>query len=80
MASQFDLQPRIERLQAAGLTVASDYKGAPPKWLTTALNDSDAHVLNCKGTRPDDTVVLLKLSKLEQILIAAGDSQIRVVP
>jgi hypothetical protein len=37
MASRFDLQPRIERLQAAGLVVESDYQGNPPKWLMGAL-------------------------------------------
>jgi hypothetical protein len=77
MASRFDLEPRIEALQATGLVVESDYKGDPPKWLSTALIGVDLRVLNCKGTKVDDTVVMVRLSKLEHILVAAGDSWIK---
>ena len=74
MASRFDLAPRIAALQATGLTVATDYQGKPPKWLMGALADVDLRVLNCKGTKADDTVVMVKLATLEQLVIASGDS------
>jgi hypothetical protein len=73
MASQFDLAPRIEALQAAGLVIATDYQGRPAKWLTSALTDVDFCVLNCKGVGTNDTVVLVKLATLEQLVLAAGD-------
>jgi hypothetical protein len=68
MASRFDLEPRVERLQAAGLVVESDYQGNPPKWLMGALANVDLRVLNCKGIKVDDTVVMVRLSKLEELL------------
>jgi len=77
MASRFDLEPRIEALQAAGLNVDTDYRGDPPKWLTLALNDVDLHIINCKGVKADDTVILVKLTKLEQLIIVAGDSRVK---
>jgi hypothetical protein len=73
MASRFDLAPRIEALQAAGLNVGSDYKGDPPKWLVSALDDVDLRVVNVKGIKADDTVVMVKLATLEQFVLAAGD-------
>jgi len=68
MASQHDLAPRLAALQAQGLRVAGDYKGTPAKWLTTALKTCDAYVINCKGVGVDSTVVMVKLSKLEQLM------------
>jgi hypothetical protein len=72
MASRFDLAPRIEALQAAGLMVTSDYQGKPAKWLTTALADCDMHVLNCKGVKVDDTLCMVRLSKFEQLISNLG--------
>lgn len=74
MASSFDLAPRLAALQAAGLTVASDYKGAPAQWLATALDGTDARVKNCKGIGADDTVVMIRLSKLEELIAAGRES------
>jgi hypothetical protein len=71
MASRFDLQPRIEALQATGLNVGSDYQGNPPKWLVGALADVDLRVVNVKGTKVDDTIVLVKLSEFERLLASA---------
>ena len=68
LASSFDLAPRLAALQAAGYVVASDYRGDPPKWLTTALQDVDLHIVNCKGVKVDDTPVLLKLATLEELV------------
>jgi hypothetical protein len=75
MASQFDLAPRIEALQAAGLNVGSDYKGDPPKWLVGALADVDLRVLNCKGIEADNTVVMMKLSEVEKLLAAVKEKE-----
>ena len=71
MASQFDLAPRIAALQASGLVVTSEYRGNPPAWLTSALDGVDLHVLNCKGVKVDDTIVMVRLAKLEQLIAAA---------
>ena len=68
MASQFDLAPRLAALKAAGLVVEGDYKGSPAKWLVTALKGRDAYVLNCKGVNADNTIVMVKLSKLEELM------------
>ena len=72
MASRFDLEPRIAALQDKGLAVTSDYKGAPPQWLTTSLDGCDVRVVNTKGTKPDDVVVMIKLSKLEELVAASA--------
>ena len=71
MASQFDLAARIEALQASGLTVESEYKGNPPAWLTSALSNADLRVINCKGIGADNTIVMVRLGKLEQLIAAA---------
>jgi hypothetical protein len=71
MASQFDLGPRIEALQATGLIVTSEYRGTPPQWLVSALADVDVHIVNCKGIGADDTIVMVRLGKLEQLIAAA---------
>ena len=68
MASQFDLAPRLAALQAQGLAVESDYKGSPVQWLTAALNGVDLRVINVKGIRADDTVVMVRLSRLEELM------------
>ena len=36
--------------------------------LTTALDDVDVHVVNAKGVKLDDTVVMVRLGKLEGLL------------
>jgi hypothetical protein len=82
MASQFDLAPRLAALEAAGMAVTSEYRGAPPQWLTTALDGVDLRVVNCKGVKPDDVVVMVKLSKLEELVAAANTNHLmeRVTP
>jgi len=71
MASQFDLAPRLAALQAQGLKIESEYKGSPAKWLTTALKDCDARIINAKGTKADNVVVMLRLSTLEALTATA---------
>ena len=68
MASQFDLAPRLAALQASGLSVASDYRGTPARWLVHALDDCDCRVINVKGSKADDTVCMVRLSKLEELV------------
>lgn len=68
MASQFDLAPRLADLQDAGLKVSSHYRGVPSIWLTSALDDVDICVVNVKGVKTDDTVVMIRLSKLEELV------------
>jgi hypothetical protein len=77
MASRFDLEPRIEALQAAGLVVESEYRGSPPKWVSTALDGVDLYIVNCKGTKTNDTLVLVRLSKLEELLETESACQLR---
>jgi hypothetical protein len=74
MASQFDLAPRLAALQAQGLKIESEYKGSPAKWLTTALNGVDMRVVNCKGTKADNVLVMVRLSELEKLLTDKGES------
>ena len=71
MASRFDLAPRLAQLQERGLVVASDYKGSPSAWLLSALEGCDVRVINVKGIKLDDTPVLVRLSKLEELIAAA---------
>jgi len=71
MASQFDLAPRLSALQDAGLKVSSHYRGVPSIWLTSALDDVDVACINIKGVKLDDTIVMVKLSKLEELVAAA---------
>lgn len=68
MASQFDLAPRLAALQASGLAVTSDYQGNPAKWLQQALDGCDCLVVNIKGTKADDVPVMVRLSKLEELI------------
>jgi hypothetical protein len=75
MASQFDLAPRLAALQAQGLKIESEYKGSPAKWLTTALNGCDARIINAKGTKADNVVVMLRLSELEKLLTATAKGE-----
>ncbi len=70
MASQFDLAPRLAALQDAGLKVSSHYRGVPSIWLTSALDDVDLCVVNVRGIKLDDTIVMLRLSKLEELVTA----------
>lgn len=77
MASSFDLAPRLAALQAAGMTVASDYQGNPAKWLTAALDGVDCRVINVKGIKADDTVVMIRLAKLEELLALAAAASAR---
>lgn len=75
MASHFDLAPRLAALQAQGLTVESDYHGSPARWLQQALTDCDVRCLNTKGTKTDDVIVMVRLSKLEELVNAGhGDA------
>jgi hypothetical protein len=69
LASQFDLAPRLAALQAAGLKVASEYRGTPAIWLTTALEDVDVCAINVRGVKLNDTIVMVRLSKLEELVI-----------
>lgn len=71
MASRFDLAPRLAQLQERGLVVASDYKGSPAQWLLSALDGVDVRVINVKGIGIDDTPVMVRLSKLEELFAAA---------
>ena len=75
MASQFDLAPRLAALQASGLSVASDYRGTPARWLVHALDDCDCRVINVKGSKADDTPVMVRLSKLEELVGASDPMQ-----
>lgn len=68
MASHFDLATRLAALQDSGLRVASQYRGTPAIWLTSVLDDADVAVINVKGVKTDDTIVMLRLSKLEALL------------
>lgn len=68
MASQFDLAPRLAALQAKGLKVSSQYRGVPSIWLSSALDDVDVACINVKGTKVEDTIVMLRLSKLEELV------------
>jgi hypothetical protein len=70
MASQHDLQPRIDALQRTGLIIPSDYQGHPSQWLVVALEDVDARAINIKGCTVDDVPVLIRLSFLENLLAA----------
>lgn len=71
MASHFDLAPRLAALQAAGLKVSSEYRGTPAIWLTAALKDVDLCAVNVRGVKLDDTIVMVKLSKLEELVAAS---------
>lgn len=68
MASQFDLAPRLAALQATGLEVQSDYNGNPARWLAHALDDTDCRVINVKGIKADDTLCIVRLAFLENLL------------
>lgn len=74
MASSFDLAPRLAALQASGLTVVTDYKGSPSAWLQTALDGVDLRVINVKGIAANDTLVMVRLSKLEELIAAYSAS------
>lgn len=76
MASFFDLAPRLAALQSAGLLVASDYKGAPAQWLLSALDGVDVRAINCKGIKPDDVPVMIRLSALEAMLCELDELRI----
>lgn len=67
MASQHDLQPRIDALAAAGWNMGSIYQGTPPQWLVTALDTHDALVINAKGVGVDETLVLISLPTFENM-------------
>lgn len=71
MAAFHDLAPRLSHLREQGLTIASDYKSTPSQWLKMALDGVDLRVINAKGVKVNDTPVLIRLSKLEE-LIAGG--------
>lgn len=68
MASSFDLAPRLAALQAMGLEVISDYNGSPARWLQTALDGTDVRVINVKGIKADNTICMVRLSFLENLL------------
>lgn len=72
LASHFDLAPRLAALQASGLKVSSEYRGTPAIWLTAALEGVDLCAVNVRGVKLDDTIVMVKLSKLEELVAAAG--------
>jgi hypothetical protein len=73
VASHFDLQPRLAALEEAGLKVASEYRGVPSIWLTAALDDVDVCAVNVKGVKLNDTIMMLRLSKLEELVASAGE-------
>ncbi len=75
MASQFDLAPRLAALQAAGLTVKSEYRGNPAQWLSGALAGVDVFALNVKGSKPDDVLCMVRLSTLEALLTATAKGE-----
>jgi len=68
MASRFDLAPRLAAIQAQGLIVETAYQGTPARWLVDSLRGRDAFVVNAKGINADNTVVLIRLSRLEKLL------------
>lgn len=69
MAAWFDLKHRVERLVNRGYIVSGNYKGdGLPKWLSPALEDCDIYVLNVKSIRPDDTLCIVRLARLEKLL------------
>jgi hypothetical protein len=73
MASWRDVHPRVEALEKRGLVVNSAYRGAGlPGYLAEALK-SDVYVLNAKDVSPDDTLCVVRLSKLEQLITAAAE-------
>jgi hypothetical protein len=74
MASRFDLEPRIARLKEWGLVVKTDYRGDPPAWLSSALDECDVFVLNVKGIPVDDTIVMVPLAFLLNLLAAVEES------
>lgn len=71
MASSFDLAPRLAALQASGLKVSSEYRGTPAIWLTAALDGVDLCAVNVRGVKLDDTICMVRLSKLEELVAAA---------
>jgi GNAT superfamily N-acetyltransferase len=72
MAAWFDLIPRVEALEAQGLTVATEYHGQGlPKWLLPALGDCDIFLLNAKGVPTDSTLCIVRLSELEKLISTA---------
>ncbi len=75
MASSFDLAPRLAELQAAGLTVKSEYRGNPAQWLSGALAGVDIYVLNIKSSKPDDVLCMVRLSTLEEFVTAAAKGE-----
>ena len=73
MAAWFDLKQRVQALEDSGLTVTSEYKGdGLPKWLTPALGDCDVFVLNVKGISLADTLCIVRLDRLTELVKASG--------
>jgi hypothetical protein len=69
MAAWFDLIQRVAALEGSGLTVATDYHGQGlPKWLAPALGDCDVFLLNAKGVATENTLCIVRLSRLENLI------------
>jgi hypothetical protein len=71
---------RVEALEEQGLTVATDYHGQGlPKWLLPALGDCDVFVLNAKGIAVDDTLCIVRMSRLEKLLAEVREQDAAVI-
>jgi hypothetical protein len=71
MASWRDLEPRVKVLQRRGLVVKSAYRGMGlPKYLQPALEGCDVYMVSAKGVSPGDTLCVVRLEWLEQLLAA----------
>ena len=68
MAAYQALQPRMAAIGATCI-----YLSKPPAWFAKAAKAAGAMpvVVNCKGTPPDSTPVLLTLAELERLTAAA---------
>jgi hypothetical protein len=69
MASWRDLEPRVKVLQRRGLIVKSVWRGTGlPKYLQLALEDCDVYIVSAKGLTANDTLCVVRLEWLEQML------------
>lgn len=69
MTSWRDLGPRIKMLERRGLVVKSAYRGRGlPKYLQPALEECGVYVIHAKGLAADDTLCVVRLDWLEQLL------------
>jgi hypothetical protein len=67
MASYFDLRKRLAELPA-DLDVASLYRSAAPAWLLTAVRPEGPTVVNVKGLKQDDVLVVMRLADFEALV------------